>query len=949
MKRILLFSMMLFSILSLFAQTTYKIGNPALYPDMEDLFPGSIATCIDVCVDGDTIIVLPGRYYQSANFGGKDIYITSLYKYTGDRADIYNTVLDGIISSSSPVVFMNNETRNAVIDGFTIENGRGQILNQTLPQQREGGGIYIRNANPSILNCVIQNNFASSLGGGISVRTTGELVSPYFAGNIIKNNSSTVRGGGIVIGNTAGDRIQIDFDLINKNSIFLNNAPEGRDIYSISHLYMNVALDTFTVAYDAPLYIQMSASYDFSCENWILDQTNHDIYVSASGDDSNSGLTIDSPLKTINEAMIRINSNPENRNTIHVAPGYYRASEGQIFPIYIKSHVILQGAGQDVTVFDLEQHIGAIYSNAGAHNFKISGIAFINNQAETGFALTYAPILLDGTDNCEISDCHFENNFYGISTNLFGATNRPEPILLKNLSFVNNFNTVIELYLDNAVFENIKILNNRFESFGGSPLISGTPVIINANIGISNTRAFYSLSNILIANTSDAGAVGDGQHDMSQLFGALSIKVGDNTEVLINNATIVNNYLIDIVKDPVFFYTVFMYIGRNSNVRSYNSIFWDNAEFYIKGFDTSTFYIDYSLLEGGPGSVLCNLVWGEGNIDEYPGFDWGYLGVDIWPYQLMASSPCVDAGTVNIPDYAWLTGDIMGNPRFVGETVDMGAYEFGGSGGYYVDFVGTPQTGVVPLTVQFTDTTVGYEVTSWQWDFTNDGIFDSTEQNPSFTYYNTGHTAVRLVINNGQASRVKTEYINPRPAEITGGTLQGLVTASGVPVNDVLVAVSGTTLNATTNEWGMYAIFDILPGEYTITATKEGYETYTYSGIVISLGEVTTHYIVLSPLSESDDVSVAFSTGLRGNYPNPFNPSTVIAFDLGSAGEVVIEVYNIKGAKVKTLVNGVFGAGRHSVVWDGCADDGRSVGSGVYFYRMGAGGYSAVRKMLLLK
>jgi len=101
--------------------------------------------------------------------------------------------------------------------------------------------------------------------------------------------------------------------------------------------------------------------------------------------------------------------------------------------------------------------------------------------------------------------------------------------------------------------------------------------------------------------------------------------------------------------------------------------------------------------------------------------------------------------------------------------------------------------------------------------------------------------------------------------------------------------------------------------------------------------------------ADSDKVSVPLSTALAGNYPNPFNPSTTIRFMLGCDTSVKIDVYNVRGQKVRALVSGLYEAGVHSVVWNGCDSSGQSVGSGVYFYRMVSGGYVATRKMLLMK
>jgi len=90
-------------------------------------------------------------------------------------------------------------------------------------------------------------------------------------------------------------------------------------------------------------------------------------------------------------------------------------------------------------------------------------------------------------------------------------------------------------------------------------------------------------------------------------------------------------------------------------------------------------------------------------------------------------------------------------------------------------------------------------------------------------------------------------------------------------------------------------------------------------------------------------------TPLLLNYPNPFNPATTIAFEIALSGYVTIDIYNIKGQKVRGLVSDFLSAGSHKVVWNGRDDLGRDVASGVYLYRMVSDGYVGIRKMLLLK
>jgi hypothetical protein len=82
----------------------------------------------------------------------------------------------------------------------------------------------------------------------------------------------------------------------------------------------------------------------------------------------------------------------------------------------------------------------------------------------------------------------------------------------------------------------------------------------------------------------------------------------------------------------------------------------------------------------------------------------------------------------------------------------------------------------------------------------------------------------------------------------------------------------------------------------------------------------------------------------RQNYPNPFNPLTKISFDLPRAEFVKIDIFNIKGEKVETLVSRQFGAGSHIVEWHA-----RGVASGTYFYRVQAGKNTATKRMTLIK
>lgn len=107
------------------------------------------------------------------------------------------------------------------------------------------------------------------------------------------------------------------------------------------------------------------------------------------------------------------------------------------------------------------------------------------------------------------------------------------------------------------------------------------------------------------------------------------------------------------------------------------------------------------------------------------------------------------------------------------------------------------------------------------------------------------------------------------------------------------------------------------------------------------------------PMDTGGDEAAAGSQALQArmwpNSPNPFNPETLIAFELPWAAQVQLEVYDVLGRRVRTLASESYSAGTHSVMWNGRGDEGHPVAGGVYFARLVADGQQAVQRMLLVK
>jgi hypothetical protein len=139
----------------------------------------------------------------------------------------------------------------------------------------------------------------------------------------------------------------------------------------------------------------------------------------------------------------------------------------------------------------------------------------------------------------------------------------------------------------------------------------------------------------------------------------------------------------------------------------------------------------------------------------------------------------------------------------------------------------------------------------------------------------------------------------------------------------------------------------------SVPASKDyaGSQTYVAVQNVSDSGPVMTCDLFVSPADVEDDFPESGPSHfeLRQNYPNPFNPFTSIEYYLPRETWVKIEIFNVLGEKVRTLVDEKVKAGSHSVKWDGTDEERLSVSTGIYFCRLRAGDSEQTGKMILLK
>jgi hypothetical protein len=134
---------------------------------------------------------------------------------------------------------------------------------------------------------------------------------------------------------------------------------------------------------------------------------------------------------------------------------------------------------------------------------------------------------------------------------------------------------------------------------------------------------------------------------------------------------------------------------------------------------------------------------------------------------------------------------------------------------------------------------------------------------------------------------------------------------------------------------------------YIQTDVPDGNHVWVVTA-VYSTGESTPSNVFNGTVSNNID-QIPAVTKLTGNYPNPFNPTTTISYSIHKAANVTLEIYNLKGQKIATLVNEHQNANNYKIVWDGKDESGKTVGSGVYFYKLKAGKYTATKKMIMMK
>ncbi|MBL7149217.1 MAG: hypothetical protein ISS80_04005, partial [Candidatus Cloacimonetes bacterium] len=657
---------------------------------------------INASVDSDTVLVYPGTYYENIIYNGKNIIVASLELTTGNPSYIHLTVINGQQQESCVRVWDQEST--AKIQGFTLTNGWG-----SQHYLRAGGGIFVWGEYQSptffnVRNCRITKNHSKTGGGIYSFR--GNIT---FSGVSIHDNYAYINGGGIHANDTV-----LDFDETNRCNIYNNLAGTGLDLYSFRCQTNHVIVDTFTVIeptrYFANQYELISCPnppYSFDILNASLQPINDDLYVSPEGDDANSGLSPDEPMKTIIQAIRKVASDSLNPKTIHLAAGVYsKSANDQFFAFGGKDNVKIIGDGKTTTIIEGEYGQYTLFYMGGSDNSVVKNMTFQNINYEI-------PIIGLFDSNNTIFENIVIQNYIGTDISSAFVASPTECMYLRNVDIKNcivdeniaaaNFCEIDYLDLEGCtisnntcsgtnpsqhcaglqastyaegdiIIKNSKFTNNLLDSSDTSNAVALVLTTLNGESGD------FSITNCLFSNNQCAGTA-------NKIVG-----MDGSGNVTINNTTFVDNtgsYTLMILRNPIEFHNNIMRNNCNYEIFLPDNSPWGN---------TSTLNISHCNIQGGQSAIYnqnnANIVnWGEGNIDEDPQF---LLSGDD-PYQLTELSPCIDAGTPDTTGLFIPPWDLLYNERVVDgdgdgiAIIDIGAYE-------YQDSVSVQEDIITPIT-----------------------------------------------------------------------------------------------------------------------------------------------------------------------------------------------------------------------------------------------------------
>ena len=438
--------------------------------------PGDASTIqagINAASAGDTVLVQPGRHFESIDFKGKDIVVGSLFLATRDSSYIIKTIIHASWKNTV-VTFQSGETSAAELCGFTITAGvsQGSVMNQLNP----GGGICCKNASPYLHHLIVDGNRSQLQGGGMYFNKSDSVIEYC----VIRNNIATMSGGGLDLENG-------NYKIT--NCIIDNNLGYGGGIHCV---YSTVRIFKVLMANNRQDTMIITSS-EMNIINCTITNNDPEIYIFH----SNINI-INSILWNINPQIIITghNDHPELPiSYVTIAYSNIRGGKDKIIvsgdSLYYKDNNInIDPLFKDMTNNDFSLKPNSPCINSGVAYYQLGDSVIVNIKKEEykGSApdlgtseSDYTSTIVNGNNICTMSLFNYPNPFNSTTT-IHYSLSKPGQVSLSIYSITGQ--KIIDLLEKTLPVGNYQAQWNGKDKSGKN--VSSGVYIIRLNTGINS-------------------------------------------------------------------------------------------------------------------------------------------------------------------------------------------------------------------------------------------------------------------------------------------------------------------------------------------------------------------------------------------------------------------------------------------------------------------------------